>query len=203
MLKKGSHLMKIARYIGLVISVCCAVSAMHAQQIEWLEWEEAFERSNQEQKKFVVKIHADFCTWCKKMDKTTYANKDIADYIAKFYYAISLDARQKETIHHNGKAYKFERSIISGGLHQLAKEISGDKLQLPTTVFLNEDGSVIQAIPGYQNPYTFEMIMSYFAEGKNLTTPWKHYTFQYQQRKEQKKMTRNDSSYTRMVSNDE
>ncbi len=180
--------------VGLTISVS-------SQSIEWLQWEEAFDRSQIEQRKFVVKIYTDYCSWCKKMDKTTYAHPEIADYISKNYYAVNLDALHKESINYDGQEYKYSRSIKRGGLHQLALKLCGDKVLLPTTVFLEEDGSVIQAIPGYQNKDFFEMVISYFAEDYHKSTHWKQYTFNYQDRKQQKKSIRNDSSFTRMVSN--
>lgn len=174
---------------------------LNAQEIEWLSWDEAFDRSNSEKKKFVVDIYTDWCGWCKKMDKTTFSNPEIAEYVNANYHAIRLNAQHVDPIEYQGKVYKYEKGIKSG-YHQLAAELCKSRLKLPTVVFLDENGEVLQAIRGFQDKNTFEMIISFFAENQFKSTPWKQYVMEYRRRKMSSPGNLpSDSSHTRMVSN--
>jgi thiol:disulfide interchange protein len=39
--------------------------------IEWLSFEEAVEKSDQDGRKILIEIYTDWCTWCKRMDTIT------------------------------------------------------------------------------------------------------------------------------------
>ncbi len=149
--------------------------AFGQEQIDWLTWEEAMEKSKTEKRKFVVDIFTEWCGWCKKMDKSTFSNPEIVAYVNEHYYPIKFDLEYKEDINFNGKVYKF----VSGGrngYHELGAEIMKGKMSLPTVVFLNEEATVIQPIPGFQDISTFKMIMNYFAGDHFKNTPWPRYT---------------------------
>ncbi|NJN34371.1 MAG: hypothetical protein HC817_09085 [Saprospiraceae bacterium] len=49
----------------------------------------------------------------------------------------------------------------------------------PTVVFLDENLSLIQAIPGYHAPDQFEMIMTYFGQDNHKKMPWSKYEKSY------------------------
>ncbi|MEM9649633.1 MAG: DUF255 domain-containing protein, partial [Bacteroidota bacterium] len=54
-----------------------------AQNVEWLSWEEAVERSQKDAqpKKLFIDVYTDWCGWCKKMDKDTFQNPEVAAYM--------------------------------------------------------------------------------------------------------------------------
>ena len=68
------------------------------KKIQWLTFEEAVEKSKETPKKIIIDLYTDRCGWCKRMDKTTFQNPIIADYINENYYAVKLNAEQKENI---------------------------------------------------------------------------------------------------------
>ncbi len=140
-------------------------------KIHWLTWEQALAKSKVEKRMIVVDVYTQWCGWCKRMDKNTFQQKEVAQYINEHYYPIRFDAEYKEPIHINEKEYRY---VPSGrrGYHELAAAITFGKLSFPTIVFLDENWKVIQPIPGYQNAKTFKLISQYFAEGHYKTTPW-------------------------------
>ena len=162
----------------ICIMASISLSAQSETKINWLSWEEAMELSKQEKKKIFIEVYIDRCGWCKKMDATTFSEEHIVEYINANYYPIRFNAENKEPIELHGKSYKY---IKSGkrGYHELANEIMMGKMSYPTVVFLNEDFYLIQAIPGYREADTFEMIMTYFAEDHHNSTPWKKYSNGY------------------------
>ncbi len=161
-----------------MIALSSSVVLMGQAKIEWLTWEEAVEKSEVEQKKFVVDVYTDWCGWCKKMDKSTFAHPEIVEYLNDNYYPIKFNAEQREDIKLKDKVYRFVRAGRNG-YHQLAAEITFGKLSYPTIVFLDENLEVIQPLAGYKDAKVFTMIMRYFGEDHHKTTPWKKYTSTY------------------------
>lgn len=149
-------------------------------QVIWLTWEEAQTRHQKEPRKFIVDVYTQWCSWCKKMDKSTFDQPDISKYINRNYYAVKFDAETKTEIYFKDRVYKYIRSGTSG-YHELAADLTFGKLSFPTIVFLDEKLDVIQPIPGFKDPYALDKIMKYFAEDYYKTTPWKKYELMYMQ----------------------
>jgi len=147
-------------------------------QINWLSWEDAQAMNKKEPRKFIVDVYTQWCGWCKKMDKETFANPDISKYVNKHFYAVKFDAETKTEINFNDKVFQYMKSGNSG-YHQLAAEITFGKLSYPTIVFLDEKLNVLQPIPGYKDIMSLDKIMKYFAEDYYKTTPWKKYEEMY------------------------
>ena len=57
----------------------------------------------------------------------------------------------------NGKTYKF-KAVGNRGYHELAAEWMGGHMSYPTTVYVEDDYALIQAIPGYQEADKLEAI---------------------------------------------
>jgi thioredoxin-related protein len=149
-----------------------------AAQINWLTWEEAQIKNKQEPRKFIVDVYTQWCGWCKKMDKETFDQAGIANYVNKNYYAVKFDAETKTDILFNDKVYKYIKSG-AGGYHELAAELTFGKLSYPTIVFLDEKLNVLQPLPGYKDVKALDMILRFFAEDYYKTTPWKKYEEMY------------------------
>jgi thioredoxin-related protein len=164
----------------LIISLFPILSLIHSAsaQITWITWEEAQAKSKKEPRKVIVDVYTGWCTWCKKMDKETFANPEVVKYVNKHYYAIKFDAETKTPITVNGKVYEYVKAGNSG-YHQLAAEIMFGKMSYPTIVFLDEKFNVLQPLPGYKDPTSLDKIMKYFAEDYYKTTPWKKYEEMY------------------------
>lgn len=158
-------------------------SPLFKQEVEWISWEEAQQRMQEDPRKIFVDVYTDWCGWCKVMDRNTFQEAYIAQYLNEHFYCIKFNAEQKEAIRFKGKIYKYVNRGRKG-YHELAAEITNGRLSYPTVVFLNEQWQVIQPIPGYQKPEKFEQIMTYFATGSYKTTPWGVYQEQYQSLKD-------------------
>ena len=148
--------------------------------IEWMTWEEAIERASTdaEPKKIFVDAYTDWCGWCKKMDATTFAHPKVAEYMNEHYYAVKLDAEQKEDIVYKGHTFKF---VPSGrnGYHELAASLLQGKMSYPTVIFLDEEQRLLSPVPGYQPAEGFYKIITYFGEDHYKTTDWATYQANY------------------------
>jgi len=161
---------------------------LQAQQttIEWLTWEEAIEKSKVEKRKIFVDVYTEWCGWCKRMDKATFQKPQIVRFVNEHFYAVKLDAEQKEAIEFGGKTFNYVQNG-QRGYHELAVAITHGQLSFPTIVFIDENLAIIQSIPGFRDPMEFEMIMTYFGWNEYKEQPWSLYQKNYQPLRKKKK----------------
>lgn len=165
-------------YLTGIILFLATWSISAQNKIKWNTWEDAVEKSKKVKKKIFVDIYTDWCGWCKKLDKTTFAENHIAKYINENYYPVRFNAEMKESVTLKGVEYKF---VNNGrrGYHELAVFLLQGQMSYPSAVFLDEDFNLIQAIPGFQDSNKFEVIITYFGTNSHKSTPWSKFMNQY------------------------
>ncbi|WP_047420082.1 DUF255 domain-containing protein [Cellulophaga sp. Hel_I_12] len=150
--------------------------AIQAQEVTWLSWAEAVKlaETDKNPKKIFVDVYTDWCGWCKKMDKDTFQNPEVASYMEKNFYMVKLDGEGKEPIEFKGKTFKFVASGRSG-YHEFAAALMQGKLSYPTTIFLDEKLNMLSPVPGYQKPDAFLQIATYFGDDIHKQKKWDEY----------------------------
>src|SRR4029450_11022117 len=89
--------------------------------INWLPWgAEAFARGAAERKPVLLSITAAWCHACHEMDRTTYADPEVASLVSARFVAVRVDTDRRPDIN--------ERYNLGGW---------------PTTAFLTPDGALI------------------------------------------------------------
>lgn len=128
----------------------------------WMNLEEAARLLKSEKRPVLIDLYTDWCGWCKVMDKKTYSNKNVVEYLQKKYYAVKLDAETRQTLQWEGRNYNFNTQYRT---NEFAIYLTGGQLAYPTTVIIPPDGGSPQAIPGYLETREFEKLVKYFGEG--------------------------------------
>lgn len=142
-----------------------------AQEINWVTLEEASKLQEKEPRKIIMDMYTNWCGPCKLLDKMTFHNKDVVDYINKNYYAVKFNAEGNDVVNFKGKTYtnpgfnpaKANRRNTS---HQLASYFS--IRAYPTIVFLDEKGEFIAPISGYKQPQQLELYLKMFKKNEHL-----------------------------------
>lgn len=142
--------------------------------IKWMTWKEVQEAQKKEPRKIVVDVYTDWCGWCKRMDATTFKNPEIIKYVGEKFYAVKFDAETRETIHFNGKDYKYV-SQGNRGYNELAAEILSGQLSYPTTVYFDEKMAEIFPVPGYLDPQTFETVLNFIGSNSYQSMKYEEY----------------------------
>lgn len=163
------------RVVIVFVCVFLSISSFSQNKIRWMTWEEVLAKNEKTPRKIFVDVYTEWCTWCKKMDASTFSEDKLAKYINENYYPVKFDAQFKEPINFNGQTFSFVKSF-KGGYHELAAYLLQGKMSYPTLVFLDENLQVIQAIQGFQGSLEFEMIITFFGGDFYKTTPWRKYT---------------------------
>lgn len=133
--------------------------------IKWVSMEEAEMLNRQNPKKIFVDIYTDWCGWCKTMDKNTFSDQRIINYINENFYAVKLDAEQLEPISFRGVKYENEnKAKRRGAAHSFAVAILQGRMGYPSVVFFDEQLNLITSLSGYRPPETMLPVLKFFSE---------------------------------------
>jgi thioredoxin-related protein len=152
----------IITILFIVLSSFSETPSSLKEKIQWISFEEAEKKLKSDPRPILIDIYTDWCGWCKVMDKKTYANNNVADYINQHYYAIKFNAESKSPISWRGKTYQYE---AQSRMHGLAVELLKGDAGFPTTVFIPVNPAEPQPIPGFLEPKDIHTLLTYFSEG--------------------------------------
>jgi thioredoxin-related protein len=142
------------------------------EKLQWLTLAEAEAKIVSRKKAIVIDLYTDWCGWCKVMDRNTYTNPNVVQYIHENFYPVKLNAETKEVLTWRGKQFRYNENYR---VNDYAILLTGGQLSYPSTVILPADGSAPQVIPGYLKTPEMELILKYFGEGHYGKTPFEAY----------------------------
>lgn len=128
--------------------------------ITWLTIEEVEAKVKEEPRMIFVDVYTDWCGWCKKMDKATFADPEVVKYVNKHFYAVKMDAEGKKPVTFLGQ------TVLPAQLSK-AMGVSG----YPTIVFIDHTFKNIQPISGYRGPEDFKDILMQLTGEKKVAKP--------------------------------
>ena len=159
----------------LLVLAVFSMTNITAQKINWVSLEEAMTLQKKDPKKIMIDMYTNWCGPCKLLDKNTFHNKDVVDYVNENYYAVKFNAEGNETVNFKGKKYvnpNYDPAKANrrNSAHQLTSYFQ--VRAYPTIVYLDENGEFIAPIKGYQKPQQIELYLKMFANDdyKKLTT---------------------------------
>ncbi|MBU1087568.1 MAG: thioredoxin family protein [Candidatus Omnitrophica bacterium] len=125
---------KIAILAGLLFIIGCTQpqAEILESKLNWIrDIDVAQEMAKSENKPILIDFYTEWCGWCKRLDKDTYADPQVQERLNQFI-CVKIDAEKNKDI---AKQYK-----ING---------------FPSTVFLKSSGQLIEVVPGYLPPKEF------------------------------------------------
>jgi thioredoxin-related protein len=123
---------------------------IHAQQeeINWISFEQLEDSLSVKPKKVLISFYADWCSYCKKMDRVAYKDSKVISLLNQNYYAVKMNAESRDTIVFEGKQfYNAELGKKRSPTHQIPLILASRKgypFSLPVTLFLDEKFRVIR-----------------------------------------------------------
>jgi thioredoxin-related protein len=142
-----------------------------AQEINWVSLDEAVELQKKNPKKIMMDMYTVWCGPCKMLDRNTFQNKDVADYVNKYYYAVKFNAEGNDIVEFKGKAYTNPnydpaKAKRRNGSHELARYF---RIQAyPTIVFLDENLELLTPLRGYKTPQDLELYLKLFKNNDHV-----------------------------------
>lgn len=152
--------MKLTSYLFAAIMLLACTAIAQESPIKWMTIEEALSASEKNPKKIIIDIYTDWCGWCKVMDRNTFGNADVANYINENYYAVKLNAEKQESFTYKGNVYNLQ-TTNGRSINTFVLAISNGNIGYPTTAYLDESQNVLTLISGYQKPEQLLPILKY------------------------------------------
>lgn len=169
--------MKKAIYI-LAVMLWGAGAVSAQEEVNWYSIEEAVQLASEDPRVIVIDVYTDWCGWCKRMDATTFSNPEVAEFMNKNFYPVKLDAEGKEDIVLGDKTFKF---VANGrrGYHEMAAIVTKGRLSYPTISYVDAQGKVLQAAPGYKTPDQFKVYLEYYSGENYKNQTFEEFSVQY------------------------
>lgn len=158
-----------------------AITLTNGQEINWMSMNEALAAQKEEPKKIFVDVYTVWCGPCKLLDKNTFSNKDVINYINKHFYPVKFNAEGNEEVTYNGFTYT-NPQYQAGRKGRNATHLFTRALKVtgyPSLAYFDEEGTFIQAVAGYRTPQQLEIFLKMMVtdDYKKLTTSaaWNEY----------------------------
>ena len=144
----------------LLILVSQLSLSQNDAEIQWKTWTELEKALEEEPKPVLIYFNAEWCSYCKKLDREVFTKKEVIKKINNDYYAVKMDVESKETIVFDGVTFINKQAETKrNGVHQLPLLLASreDELfTLPATLIFNQDFAVKQKIYNY---YTSKQLL--------------------------------------------
>ncbi len=149
------------RYI-VVLFLLVVTTVIQAQEIKWMTMGEALAAQEKEPRKIIMDAYTVWCGPCKLLDKNTFTNPDLVNFVNENYYPVKFNAEGAEEINYKGEVYSNPnhdpaRATRRNSQHHFASALG---LQgYPSIVFFDEKGGFIQPIVGYFTAQQLEIYL--------------------------------------------
>lgn len=137
--------MKKTVLLALFIFLGVSSYAQDKNEIEWHSFDEVIALAEKEPKMIFVKVYTDWCGWCKKMDKETFTDSKVIDYINTNFYAVKMNAED------SGKKFKFRGKDYTDETMARTMRVTS----YPNFVIMDSSMENITQLPGYREPQPF------------------------------------------------
>lgn len=136
------------RHLLLVAAIASAASARAAEHVTWVKgYAEGMAKAKAEQRPALLDFYADWCGWCKVMDRTTYGDASVANLLTNFV-CIKIDIESD-----TDTAFTFRIG------------------SLPRTILLDAEGRLLGDRIGYLEPEPFKAFLADAAQPASPDAP--------------------------------
>ena len=140
-----------------------------SQEINWISFEKAMEAQKTLPKNIIMDVYTNWCGPCKLMDKNTFSNPEIVDFINKNYYAVKFNAEGNQTVSFMDRIFKnpnydSSRAQKRNSSHEFTRFLGINAY--PSTLFFDSQLNYISPVKGYLNPKQIEIYLHLFRDDK-------------------------------------
>jgi len=136
--------------------------------INWMTFEEAQAAMKNEPKKLFVDVYTYWCGPCKMLDRNTFSNPKLAQFVNENYYAVKFNAQDENDIVFAGKTFSNPNYDPAKGQYRRnsSNQLAGAMgvRAFPTMVILNEQLQIMHSLRGYKTPQQLQPLLEQYAK---------------------------------------
>ena len=149
----------------ILLLALLTVGVSSAQKINWMSMNDALEAQAKNPKKIFIDMYTAWCGPCKMLDRDTFSNKDVIQFINKNFYAVKFNAEGNDIVNYNNNKFdnpKYDpaKAKRRNSQHKFAAHMG--VRAYPTVLFLDEQGNLINRVKSYKKPQQMEMYLKLF-----------------------------------------
>ncbi len=141
-----------------------ANSAQEKEQINWKTWEELDQSLAKKPKPVFLFFEAEWCVYCKKIDRVAFKNPEVIKQLNQNYYAVRMDVNSTQPLFFDQQWFhNTETRSKQNAVHELAKLFINQPekgITLPATLILDQSFRLKQRLFSYYTPKHLLNILS-------------------------------------------
>lgn len=126
------------------------VAAQKNAAFEYQTLTEAQKLAKAEGKKVVIDFYAQWCGFCKKMEREVYTADSVGKTMNAYFHFVRVDIESDEKLTYNGRSFTMQELAGGFGIRST-----------PTFLFLDDQGKIIGSQPGYMAGTLFGEVLSF------------------------------------------
>ncbi|PZD77452.1 thioredoxin fold domain-containing protein [Mesonia sp. K7] len=139
--------------------------SQNAEQINWMSPQQLSDSLVTQPKKTLIYFYADWCAYCKKMEKHAFSNSKVIKKINNSFYAVKMNAETTDTIHFGSQQFINKEAFSKRrGTHEFALLLGSRKdrkFSLPVILLFDESFKLIRREFNY---LTTEKMLAFIAD---------------------------------------
>lgn len=137
-------------YLGLFVLLSATLSfAPKPAETHWVDINDLPAKLKQYPRPVVVEMYATWCGWCKKMDKTTFADPEIAALVNEAVYMVKINGETTTPFTFLGKTTNGKEMVKALGIQGY-----------PTFLLVDEGQEKIEIVEGYKTAPQLKRIVT-------------------------------------------
>ncbi len=160
-----------AKYIFIsllaFLVVTCNSATGQQTETEPVSLEEALKLAPETGKKILVDVYAEWCPYCQRMHSDVYKNEEVVDAISNHFIWVKINVESENMVNYLGNEMTEA---------QFARALNNESI--PTTYFLNHEGSILGLQPGYIESETFSKLLNFVGSDAFLNQSFQEYSSQ-------------------------
>ncbi len=152
-------------WLGLMLLFSTNQGIAQEETIHWLTFEQLEDSLSLKPKKVFIDFYADWCAYCKKMDKAAFKDPKVVALLNENFYAVKMDAETTDDITFGGDIFtNKELGKKRNPTHDIPLLLASREnypFSLPAMVILNEKFEVTERYFEYLSPKKLKSILEH------------------------------------------
>jgi thioredoxin-related protein len=126
--------------------------------------EEALKMAPESGKKILVDVYAEWCPYCQRMHSEVYKDDSVLEAISDYFIWVKINVESEEMVNYHGTEMteaQFARAL--------------ENQSVPTTYFLNEEGSILGSQPGFIDSPMFSSLLNFVGSDQYRVQTFQEY----------------------------